>query len=294
MDSLCRFRDAIQATGLEPPKIIEPGEFHRFPGIGKIPSNRAGWCRLFDDRQGGVFGDFSTGLSERWQARPARRFLPSDRAAFARRVLDARERAEAKRKTRQAGAASRAAAIWNSALPAPSDHPYLISKGIKIHGARLHKDMLMLPVTDFAGRLTSLQFIAPDGSKRLLSGGRKAGCFIPVTGHSAGTSKVILCEGWATGCTLAEDDPQNLVLAAIDAGNLESVALGARRRWPSAELVIATDDDRQTQGNPGLTKATAAAIAAGALLARPQWPEEAPESLTDFNDLARWLARSGS
>jgi len=32
------------------------------------------------------------------------------------------------------------------------------------------------------------------------------------------------------------------------------------------------------------------AIVSGALLALPQWPENAPKHLTDFNDLAVWLA----
>ena len=40
------------------------------------------------------------------------------------------------------------------------------------------------------------------------------------------------------------------------------------------------------------TKARAAAIAADALLALPQWPMGSPETLTDFNDLAAWLAGS--
>lgn len=148
---------------------------------------------------------------------------------------------------------------------------------------------------DFSDRLTSLQFIAADGGKLLLSGGRKRGCFIPVAGDMADPTRVIICEGWATGCTLAEDEPAALALAAVDAGNLEPVALAARRRWPSAELVIAGDDDRLTAGNPGATKAKAAAIiASGALLALPQWPEDAPDHLTDFNDLAVWLAGGGS
>jgi len=101
---------------------------------------------------------------------------------------------------------------------------------------------------------------------------------------------IIICEGWATGCTLAEDSPAALVLVAIDAGNLKPVALATRRRWPYAELVIAGDDDRLTAGNPGATKVKAAAIASNALLALPQWSEDAPEHLTDFNDLAVWRA----
>ena len=52
-------------------------------------------------------------------------------------------------------------------------------------------------------------------------------------------SRLIICEGWATGCTLAEDKSDALVLAAIDAGNLKPVAIAARCRWPLEELVIA-------------------------------------------------------
>lgn len=292
-DPLSNFHDAIRAAGLEPPDVIEPGTLHRFPGNGKHPSNRAGWCLLFGDGLGGCFGDWSSGLSEIWQARQNKPYSRAERATFARRAEAAKQQAEVALRERQADAAKRAAAIWNAATRAPGNHPYLIRKRIQRHGARIHKGALTLPVVAFAGRLTSLQFIATDGGKLLLSGGRKRGCFIPVAGDMENPARVILCEGWATGCTLVEDEPAALVLAAIDAGNLEPVALAARRRWPSLELVIAGDDDRLTTGNPGATKAKAAAIASGALLALPQWPEGAPEHLTDFNDLALWLAGGG-
>ena len=149
-------------------------------------------------------------------------------------------------------------------------------------------------ITTLTGDLTGLQFIAPDGTKRLLSGGRKQGCVIRVAGDIETADRVIICEGWATGCTLAESCPESLVLAAIDAGNLKSVALAARKLWHSVEIIIAGDDDWQTSGNPGATKARNAAIAANALLALPQWPDDAPEGLTDFNDLATWQKRNGS
>jgi hypothetical protein len=41
---------------------------HPFPGLGKKRSNRAAWCLLFADGDGGVFGDWSTGLSEVWHS----------------------------------------------------------------------------------------------------------------------------------------------------------------------------------------------------------------------------------
>ena len=249
-NAISQFRDAMRAAGLEPPDVIEPGKLHRFPGAGKRPANRAGWCLLFDDGLGGCFGDWSSGFSETWQAKRDKPYSLAERAAFARRVEAAKKQAEAEQHARQAEAAKRAAAIWNAATPAPGNHPYLIRKRIQPHGARIHKGALTLPVMGFTGKLTSLQFIATHGGKLLLSGGRKRGCFIPVAGEMGNPTRVIICEGWATGCTLAEDEPTALVLAAIDAGNLEPVALAARRRWPSAELVIAGDDDRLTLAIP--------------------------------------------
>ncbi|GAB5452311.1 MAG: hypothetical protein Hals2KO_26390 [Halioglobus sp.] len=287
------FRDAIRYNGLEPPELIEPGTLHRFPGNGKCESNRAGWCLLFKDGLAGCFGDWSTGLYCKWFSnKDVRGISPQAQAAISRDIAAARREAELSRRQRYAEAAVRASSLWNAAPVAPGQHSYLLAKGIGPHNARLHKACLMLPVTAMDGHITSLQFIAPDGNKRLLSGGRKQGCFIAVAGDEENVQRIIICEGWATGCTLAECDPSALVLAAIDAGNMGRVALDARRRWSSMEMVIAGDDDRQTPGNPGATKAKAAAIASGALLALPQWPDDAPEHLTDFNDLAIWLAGS--
>lgn len=288
------FKTVMRAAELNPPDVIEPGKLHRFPRCEKRRGNTAGWCKLFHDGLGGVYGDWSTGLSEIWQAKRDKLFTPAERAAFKRLVGETRAQAETERKAKQTKAASVASAIWKAATSAHCHHPYLIRKGIKAHGAKLYTGALTLPVMDFTDKLTSLQFIKPNGYKLLLRGGRKHGCFIPVAGDFREPRRIIVSEGWATGCTLAEDEHTSLVLSAIDAGNLERVALNARNRWPFAQLVIAGDDDRLVEGNPGATKARAAAIAAGALLALPQWPDQAPENLTDFNDLAVWLAGSGS
>lgn len=290
-NSLYDFQAAIHTAGMTPPEYIEPGKMHRFAGAGKRPSNRAGWCLLFDDGLGGCFGDWSTGLNDTWQAKHDKAYTQAEHAAFIQRVTSAKPQLQADLKTKRTHAAQRAKTIWEATYPAPADFPYLLNKGIKPHGARLHKNLLVLPVININNTITSLQFIAKDGNKKLLSGGQKQGCFIQVSGNSRDPSKVIICEGWATGCTLTKDEPSATVLAAIDAGNLERVALAVRLQQPNITLVVAGDDDRQTQGNPGATKARAAAIAADALLALPQWPEDAPKHLTDYNDLALWLAR---
>jgi putative DNA primase/helicase len=59
---------------------------------------------------------------------------------------------------------------------------------------------------------------------------------------------------------------------------------GGARCLAGADLVICADNDRKTEGNPGLTAATAAAKATGARLAVPEFPEGVSGS--DFNDLA--------
>jgi putative DNA primase/helicase len=57
-------------------------------------------------------------------------------------------------------------------------------------------------------------------------------------------------------------------------------------KFPEATLILCADDDVATDGNPGLTKARAAAVAVGGKLAIPIFAADRPEGATDFNDLA--------
>ena len=87
------FSEAIRSAGLIPPDVIEPGKFHKFPGEGKGSRNTAAWCKLFPDGTGGIFGDYSTGLSDGWQAKRVKPFSATERAAFKRHVAEARRKA---------------------------------------------------------------------------------------------------------------------------------------------------------------------------------------------------------
>jgi len=282
-DAISQFRDAMRATGLEPPDVIEPGKLHRFPGVGKRNGNTAGWCKLFDNSLGGCFGDWSSGFSENWQAKRDKLFSPAEREAFKRHVAEAQAQAEAERKARQAEAAAKAAAIWNAAQPAPSDHAYLVRKGIEAHGARLHNGALLIPMRE-GGELHSLQFIGPDGDKRFLTGGRVAGCYFSI-GGTQGAAALCIAEGFATGATIHQATGHP-VAVAFNAGNLKAVAQAMRTRFPALPLIVCADDDAATDGNPGLTKANEAARAVGGLVAVPDFGPDRPAGATDFNDLA--------
>ncbi len=282
-DALSQFRDAIRAGGLEPPDVIEPGKLHRFPGMGKQNGNTAGWCRLFDDVLGGCFGDWSTGLSENWQAKREKPFSQSERAAFMHRVEETRKRAEMERQQQIAHAAEKAASIWNTATPANEDHPYLIRKEINTNGSRLYKGSLVIPVRS-GGELCTLQFIAEDSSKRFLSGGRVTGGYYSI-GTVKGAEALCIVEGFATGATIHQATGYP-VAVAFNAGNLEPVAKVMRRKLPDLPMIICADDDAATEGNPGITKAKIAALAARAEMAIPLFGEHRPEGATDFNDMA--------
>jgi len=205
------------------------------------------------------------------------------RAAHQERARAAREHAEHEE---QLASAERALRIWDAAKPADPGHGYLRRKRVEPHGARAHLGLLCLPLVDFERALWSLQFIEADGSKRLLKGGRKASNHIPVQEPDA-PERLLICEGWATGATLAETEPYALVLAAVDAGNLEAVTLGARRHWPGLPIVVCGDRDPA-----GIEAANRAARTAGALVAFPEFPPGAAGS--DFNDLAALLNTRGA
>lgn len=208
--------------------------------------------------------------------------------------LEAERRAQreaASKQTRQQRAAEEAARQWQAAGPADPHHPYLARKGVQPHGLRQSGDVLLVPLHNAAGELVNLQRIRPDGEKRFLPGAAVLGAF-HLLGEVRPGGLLYVCEGWATGATLHEQyEGAGAVACAMNAGNLRPVALALRaQHGPAALLVIAGDDDRQTDGNPGRTAANAAALAAGALVTFPDWPEGAPPELSDFNDLHTWEA----
>ena len=98
-----------------------------------------------------------------------------------------------------------------------------------------------------------------------------------------------ICEGWATGATIHADTGA-AVACAMNAGNLLDVGQQLQRQHPDAVLIVAGDDDRQTDGNPGRTSAIKAAAALGCGLVLPPWSGAEPLTLSDFNDLANWRA----
>lgn len=209
---------------------------------------------------------------------------PKELAERRRQAAEQAPQEAAETASKQTETAKKAAAILAQSTPAPDDHPYLVSKGIKAHDLTVYKDSLVVPLRDEDSNLHSLQFIDQAGKKRFLKDGRKIGCFHFIRGNSQDPRRLI-CEGFATAASLHESTGLT-VIVAFDAGNLEAVARAIRAKLPDKDLIFCADDDTGTPGNPGLTKAREAARAVGGLLAVPDFGPDRPDGASDMNDLS--------
>jgi len=280
-DPIEQFRSAIAAAGLPPPDTINAdGVIHRFSTNGKR-SDDSGWYALhLDGVPAGSFGCWRAGFTQNWCGKPDSDMTATEREAHRTRLQAMKAQRDIEQVQRNESAAVGADSRFKTATACTS-HPYLTTKGVQAHGVKADGDKLLIPVRDVAGTLHSLQTIAPDGDKRFHPGGRVKGCY-----HSIGTPDkvLIVCEGYATGASIHEATG-DAVAVAFNAGNLEPVAVALRTKYPALKIIIAADDDYQTDGNPGMTKARAAAQAVGGFLAVPVFPEGRPDKATDFNDL---------
>ncbi len=286
MDCVSAFRDALQASyGPLDWLPVADGTIRRFHVPGDKTGTCNGWYVLhLDGIAAGAYGSWKdAGTWHQWSSRaPAN---PREHEQLRQRIEQARRQREAEQHQRQQAAAEYAARLWRDARRADPGHPYLAGKGCRPHTLRQRGDVLLVPLNR-DGVLVNLQRIHPDGAKRFLSGGMVKGCCSSLGSITAG-QPLYLCEGWATGATIHEATGA-AVACAMNAGNLLDVGRRLQRRYPDAVLIVAGDDDRQTEGNPGRTSAIKAAAALGCGLVLPEWPTDAPVTLSDFNDLRQW------
>ena len=285
MNCVIAFRDAIQAEfGPLDWLPIADGSIHRFHVPGDKPGTLNGWYLLFADGIApGCFGSWKAGSSHTWSSREPANTVEAEH--LRQRIGQARRQREAEQHQRQQAAAEYGNRIWRDARRADPAHPYLVAKGVCPFTLRQSDGVLLIPLLR-DGQLVNLQRIKPDGSKRFLFGGMVKGCYSPLGIITAG-QPLYICEGWATGAAIHAETGA-AVACAMNAGNLLPVGQRLQRQHPDAVLIVAGDDDRLTDGNPGKTAAVNAAATLGCGLVLPPWSGAEPLELTDFNDLANW------
>ena len=287
------YRDALdQLTdyGLAIEAIEVDGRLRRVPHVDDKRGKKDGWYVVHDfvTRGGrhiviGAYGWWKEGSIHHLKAAVGglsddeRRALAQQRRAIQAQVKEERERMAA-------SAAERAVTIW-AQLPELGGSPYLKRKQIILNGCRLGRGgAVVVPLRGLDNRLTGLQFIAADGGKRFLTGTRVKGAFHMI-GRPDPAQPLLVAEGFATASAVSQATGWPCAVA-FDCGNLRPVAEALRKAGPKTQIIIAGDDDAGTPGNPGRTKALAAADAVGGSAIFPDF--SGIERGTDWNDL--WVA----
>lgn len=184
--------------------------------------------------------------------------------------------------------AKRAYGTFMNAIEATNDHPYLRKKQVTGETLRIDRTgNLIVPMTNEKGFIENIQTIAPDGTKRYLKDGRKAGLMHIIPGKK--DTPLIIAEGYATAKSLHAATGFTTVVA-FDGGNLPVIAETMRNQNPDRSIVIAADDDslkvEKVGHNPGLEAAKRAAERSNAQILKPSLTaDEQLQSLTDHNDV---------
>jgi len=259
MNALSEVIDTLARYGMEPfdaHDVRIDGTLCRFDCIGDHRGRRNAWAVVFADGKRPVvcFGHWSRDIHETVVL--GKGPLTSTEREQTHMAIEAAKRdREAEIARRRESARREAVRLWRDATPASASHPYLQRKGIGPEGLRQSGLVLFVPMYDKHGDLWDLQRIQPNGSKRFLRGGRVSGLYATI-GQSG--EHILICEGWATGRTL-RDATRLPVVVAFACGNLPEVGAIMRRKYPTARLTIAADNDTHVEANPGVTCATKAA-----------------------------------
>lgn len=234
----------------------------------------------------GAYGSFH-GLPDRdtWVSKSVGALTTVEREQYNHALETAKAEEEKIRLEVQNETAENAMRIWkDAAVPSTAESAYCQRKKINIYpGVRMEGGDLIIPMV-CAEKLFSLQRIknegdfyingAAIGNKKFMSGGRKKGCYFLIEG---GTDEILICEGYATGASLHAATSASVYIS-FDAGNLYDVCAYVKDIYSSARITVCADNDINTAGNPGLTKATQVAEGLGIEI-------KYPDGGGDFNDL---------
>lgn len=290
-DHIDDFTHAMQAAGfiLDKHGVIDDGKIHQCKCPHDKANKKSGRYFLHSDGiVNGAFGCYhesENALANEWRSNnPTPPMSDAERKAYSERME--RQRAEREEQTLQEQKDAQTACIelWGRAHDATSAHPYIECKGIRAYGVKELNGALLVPMYDGKDNLCNIQFIQADGSKKFKTGAKKKGAYFAF--GATDTKAVVICEGFATGASIAQATGHTVVVA-FDAGNLLPVAQRIKSNLPDGwRLIIAGDNDQWKDTNTGKDKATACAVAVGADVVIPDFTGcEITNEPTDFNDL---------
>lgn len=275
------FHQWCNANGVGAP-IMKPDVWVRTNAPYKKPSNKS--LAVIQKQDCVLAYDHAQGACHMF---PQRRTVDKDQWKSQRAVFEKRQAVEAERKVkREKQAAIEIEGVWAEGIEC-EPFGYMATKRLtSTHGARWHekRNCWLVPIYNIESQLVNLQRIynKQAANKFFWSGARVTTCMMILGDLTPTTKRVLIGEGFAT-CGTLRQETGHTVIGAMNAGNMMAVCEVFSAMYPSIDIVVCGDDDRLTEGNPGRTKAEAAAMAVGARVAFPIFGESCT-SCVDFND----------
>lgn len=288
MDFISSFITDIVNSGILPKSTKDIIPSDRFKRISSQSDKGAKksisyWLRIEHDFAYGYAHDFKTGISRSFKSYNQDQSLTRADITRIKTMLKARQaEQDAAIATRQAKIANRAVSVM-AMSQRHGDSPYATKKAINPISSKFHGSCLIIPIFDPKNwELVSWQRIYPSGRKRFPFGGKKQGC-CHIIGQIDPTKPMIICEGYATGCTLHEATGLPIIVA-FDAGNLLPVAKAIRAMHKNTPIIIAADNDENNVGQKAALAVKKSVINSDVIIC--------PEQGKDFNDLGLDATRS--
>lgn len=279
--------------------LISDAQIHRFSGCNR--NDKAEWYVAFEGISSkgnpylnciyGSFREQSKYSFNSWEKDEL--FDPLERKNIQQDWETKKREVENKRKAEEEQRLIQARECWDKAALQPLNNDqeaYLERKKISGHGVKYgsdfnHNRVLIIPIKNIRGEIQGVQFIKSNGEKRI-HGLKKGGFYI--IGEIKNSSLIFIAEGYATAASIYEAHGWPVVVA-FDCGNLDSVCDAIRKAYPRNHIIIAADNDSETIGNPGKTKAEEVAKKYQCRVIIPKFQNDFRLSNgkvpTDFNDV---------
>lgn len=261
--------------------VVADGRIHRFRNRNDHEKNA--WYIFFEvnGNYRGAFGDWKLDVNLKISAS---RMSENNFLDMEKMINEARH----KRILEQAKIAEIAVAIWESAQKQGTSE-YLTKKKVSAFGVRfavskLGTETIVVPMRGVQGDLKSLQFIAPDGKKRFLTGGQAKGCCHIIGDLHKDNKEIFFAEGYATAASVHMATKRPVVVFFYAANLLEVWRLHRLLLDPgSRRCIIVADDDYQLKVNVGLEVAVNCICNTKGEFRLPKF--SGSQRGTDFNDL---------
>jgi putative DNA primase/helicase len=290
MDYIKKFMDFAEANLCLPDAkeiIIADDKIHRFAIAGDKNGvkNASYQLKIETECAVGWIRNFKTGNTHAFISTNNRKMSAEEKKAYYAKIEETKRKQKEESDLLKKEAAQKAATIWLSAQK-EGVTDYLTRKKCELNNTRISRGSVVVPIY-INNKMTSLQFIRPDGSKRFVANGELIGGYYPLATPEEDKSVIVITEGFATADSIRRSTGFPVVVA-FNANNLIAVTKIIKDKYPQAKIFIAADNDAYTtimgkHVNVGHEKAVQAAGKTGGAFV--VMPKILNDKNTDFNDV---------